>query len=776
MASAGPFAGTIGRTYRKSEPWWPPRPEDAHGPRPNVLIVLLDDTGFAHLGCYGSAIETPHVDALATNGLRYSNFHVTPLCSPTRAALLTGRNHHSVGMGKLSSYNDAGFPSMRGRISEHAATLAEMLQSTGYATFALGKWHLAPFGATSAAGPYDDWPLRRGFDRYYGFFPGQTDQFYPELMHDNHPVDPPASPEDGYHLTEDLVDRAIGFLRDKQSLRPRQSFFMYFALGATHEPHQAPQAYRDKYRGRFDAGWDIERAACYQRQLASGIIPPKTVLAPRNPGVTAWDAIPANERRFMARLQEAFAAYLDHTDVQIGRLVDYLRESGQLDDTIVIVLADNGASQGGGPTGIMRAGPDARGATNDGRVAGEANTANPRPLVVDDVDRVDLDEIGGPRSHADIPWGWAQVGNTPLRWYKGDVHGGGVRVPLIVHWPARINAPGIRHQFHYVNDVVPTVLELIGVEPPARYRGVDQMPVSGTGFAYTFDQPDGASRKPAQYFEMSGHRGIWDEGWKAVTRHARGAPFSDDEWELYHVAQDFSETTNLAAAEPDRLRDMIDRWWVEAGRHGALPLDDRAFVPAASRQPGAATGPARFHFTPPISHLPYSATPPWNTGAWTLTAAIDRPDSSAEGVIVAMGSIINGVSLYVQGNRLQLDYNVRTQITSCRSITELPPGEITVGARLSADREGGGQMTLTVEGQDAGTIQIPELASRTIHQRRGGMSIGLDRLSPVSDRYDAPFPFSATIHSVDLEITPFARAGGGPTAAQNPSPQSGEAR
>ena len=772
MASTERFEGKIGRTYRESEPWWSPRPEDAEGERPNVVIVLLDDTGFAHLGCYGSTIDTPNIDALAANGLRFSNFHVTPLCSPTRAALLTGRNPHSVGMGKISSFNDAGYPGMRGRISNHAATIAEMLQSDGYATYALGKWHLAPFEATSPAGPYDDWPLQRGFDRYYGFFPGQTDQFYPELTYDNHPVDPPARPEEGYHVTEDLADHAISFLRDKQSHRPRQPFFMYFATGAMHEPHQAPQAYLDKYRGRFDAGWDVLREEWYQRQLASGLIPPDTTLAPRNPGVQPWDSLPANERRFMARLQEAFAGFLEHTDAQIGRLIEYLELSRQLDDTIVMVLADNGTSQGGGPTGIMRAGPDARGATNDGRVAGEVNPANPRTLVVDDVDRVDLDEIGGPRSHADIPWGWAQVGNTPLRWYKGDVHGGGVRVPLIVHWPARITVPGIRQQFHYVNDVVPTVLELTGVEAPGTYRGVGQMPVSGTGFAYTFDDPEAASRKPAQYFEMSGHRAIWDDGWKAVTRHSRGAPFSDDEWELYHLADDFSESRNLAGREPERLRELIDRWWVEASRHGALPLDDRAFVPAESRRRGGG-GPTRYRFTPPLSHLPYSATPPWNAGDWTLTADIERENGAQEGVIVAMGGIINGVSLFVRGNRLHVDYNVRTAITRARSSLELPPGRISVGARLQAEPDGGGTLTLFVGDAAVGETRIPELAGRTIHQRRGGGSFGLDRLSPVSDSYEAPFPFSGTIHVVEMEITPFARAAG---ALAQAGAQSGDSR
>ena len=372
MRASERFEGTIGRTYKESEPWWPPLPEDEHGERPNVLVVLFDDTGFAHFGCYGSTIDTPNIDALAADGLRFSNFHVTPLCSPTRASLLTGRNHHAVGMRTVANYHDGGFPNMRGSVSRHAGTMAEILQGQGYATYVLGKWHLNPAEESSAAGPFDNWPLQRGFDRFYGFLPGATDQFYPELTCDNHHIDPPKAPEQGYHVSEDLVDQAIGFLRDKRSNRPRQPFFMYFSLGAMHEPHQAPRPYVEKYRGRFDGGWDAVRQTYFERQQASGILPPGTELAPRNPGVVPWDDVPANEQRFGVRLQEAFAGFLDHTDAQIGRLIDYLREVGELDNTILVLTADNGTSQMGGPTGLMHAGMSSgRSASNDGRMVAE---------------------------------------------------------------------------------------------------------------------------------------------------------------------------------------------------------------------------------------------------------------------------------------------------------------------------------------------------------------------------------------------------------------------
>ena len=342
MTTSDHFQGTIGRTFRDSEPWWPPL-QTAPQDRPNVLIILFDDLGFAHLNCYGSTIETPNINRLAAGGLRFTNFHVTPLCSPTRASLLTGRNHHTVGMRSVTQF-DSGFPNMRGSIPRSAATMAEVLRDENYATFAIGKWHLTPVDAMGQAGPFHEWPLQRGFDRYYGFLSGETDQFYPELVYDNHLIDPPRRPEAGYHLTEDLADHAIGFLRDHQSIYPQQPFFLYFALGATHAPHQAPQEYIEKYRGKFDAGWDQIRQQWYARQLELGIIPEGTELAPRNRGVEAWDDMSDNARNFAVALQEAFAGFLEHTDAQLGRLFSFLETSGQLDNTIVLLLADNGAS------------------------------------------------------------------------------------------------------------------------------------------------------------------------------------------------------------------------------------------------------------------------------------------------------------------------------------------------------------------------------------------------------------------------------------------------
>ena len=413
-----------------------------------MVFILLDDTGFADFGCYGSIIETPNFDRLAAGGVRYRNFHTTALCSPTRACLLTGRNHHSVGMRGLSNFN-TGFPNCRGRISSDTATIAEMLRDNGYNTFCTGKWHLAPMDETSVAGPFDNWPLQRGFDRYYGFLQGETHQFYPELYCDNHPVDPPRTPEEGYHVTEDIVDMSIRFVGDQKSVVPEKPFFLYMAFGATHSPHHAPKEYIEKYNGRFDQGWDRIREEYYAKQKASGMVPENTDLAPRNEGVRPWDDLNEDEKRLLLRYQEAYAGMLDHTDHHVGRFIDFLEEIGEFDNTLIFLLADNGASGSGGPTGVL-------------------DTIRGFNLIPDNFEEslARIDELGGPKTNNNYPMGWAQAGNTPLKRYKRFTHGGGIRDPLIVHWPKGIkDRDGIRGQFHHVNDIVPTVLDVLGFLP-----------------------------------------------------------------------------------------------------------------------------------------------------------------------------------------------------------------------------------------------------------------------------------------------------------------------
>ena len=736
---ASTFRGRIGVTYKDSEPDWPP--PTPLGDRPNVLVILLDDTGFGNLGCYGSAIDTPNMDALAADGLRYNNFHVTPLCSPTRASVLTGRNHHAVGISTVTVFGDNGFPNQRCRVTRHAATLGEMLGEEGFATFALGKWHINPKDHCSAAGPHDEWPLQRGFHRFYGFLPGATDQFNPELTYDNHPALPPKSADAGYHLTEDLVDHAIEFVNDLKAVRPETPFFMYFATGAMHYPHQAPKAYIDKYRGRFDEGWDVFRQRYFERQIELGIIPRGTRLPPSNPGVKPWEELGANERRFVCRLQETWAGFLDHTDAQIGRLIEHLRAIGQLDNTLVMLTADNGTSQNGGPYGVMNAGPSGRrNATASGQTLG-ATLGRPEPEEDFDAIQEKLEDIGGPKSNGDIPWGWSQVGNTPLRWYKQNTHGGGIHVPMIVRYPPAIEDPGsIRNQFHYATDIAPTILEVVDVEPRASYRGYDQMPIAGTSFAYSFGDGDCATRKPVQYFEMMGNRGLWFDGWKAVTKHEYNDDYGSEKWELYHLDQDFSESNDLAESEPDRLQRMIELWWLEAGRNGVLPLDDRF---GSGRPP---TGSQPVQFVPPMAHVPRAQSPVLR-GNWSLTADVEVLDEQTEGVIYAQGSFLDGISLFVQHGALGFAHATLGELTVGRSETMLPRGRITVGVEVERGNDDSGTVSLVTEGRKVASIGIQDV-SRMAKMR--GVDVGRDPLATVTDLYPAPFEFTGVIHSVEL--------------------------
>ncbi|MGD0881784.1 MAG: arylsulfatase [Acidimicrobiales bacterium] len=738
MQQYEPFDGVIARTQRESTPSWPvpPHPGD-HAP--DIVVILLDDTGFSHLGCYGSNLTTPNIDALAARGVRYSNFHVTPLCSPTRAALLTGRNHHTVGMRALSNF-DSGYPHMRGHITNHATTMAEVLRDDGYATFALGKWHLCGMENASAAGPYDQWPCQRGFDRFYGFLEGETDQFSPELVYDNHSIEPPASPAEGYHLSKDLVDHAIGFIHDSVSIRPDRPFFAYLAFGAMHAPHQAPAEYLERYRGAFDDGWDVAREQWFARQIAMGLLPPDTVLAPRNPGVEPWDSLPVNQKRLACRLQEAFAAFLEHTDAQIGRLVADLDALGRLDNTVIMLLSDNGASQEGGPFGVMH----------------EMKYFN---LMVETPDEAvqRIDDIGGPHSHANYPWGWAQAGNTPFKWYKQNTHEGGVHVPLIVHWPAHItDGGGIRDQFHHVNDIVPTIYDILGITEPDVYRGYEQLPVSGTSMRYTFESPGAPTTKLRQYYEMFGHRAIIADGWKAVTRHTPGVPFDDDAWELYHYDVDRSECDDLAAAMPDKLAELVALWWEEAEDQGVLPLDDRSIELFFTRYRDRSVHPLdrRYTYYPPIAPLPAQVAPAMGGRGFDMAATVDRP-AGAQGVLFATGTQNSGLSLFVQGDRLVFDYNCFDDHHVLESAVAVPEGPSVLAVHFR--REGSaGAATLSIDGVPCGQMTVP-FAMSIISSV--GPSIGYDHGSTVSGRYSGRFPFEGTLYKVEVEVV---RSGGVP--------------
>jgi arylsulfatase len=747
MSTAAGPEGRIGRTHLESEPHFnePAHPGDD---APNVVLILLDDTGFAQLGCYGSDIDTANIDALATGGVQFTNFHVTPLCSPTRASLLTGRSQHAVGMRSVSNFR-TGFANQLGHISNHAATLAEVLRDHGYATFCAGKWHLAPMEWCSAAGPFDQWPLGRGFDRFYGFLEGETDQFHPELVCDNHIISPPGGPDDGYHLSEDLVDQALGMVADSVGVRPDRPWLLYLPFGATHAPHQAPAEYLDKYRGRFDDGWDVVRERWYRRQIERGIIPADTELAPRNPGVEAWEDLGENHQRLACRLQEAFAAFLDHTDDQIGRLLAGLeRLSATRTDvpdrtTVVMLLADNGASQEGGPFGVMH----------------EMKFFN-GILETPDKAIERIDDIGGPHSHTNYPWGWAQCGNTPFKWYKQNTHEGGVHVPLIISAPGIIPSDQngtLRHQFINVADITPTLYDLIGVSAPDTHRGLEQLPVTGHSFVDALANPDAPATNTLQYFEMTGSRALVSGEWKAVCRHQPGADYDAEDrvdgsgaWELYHLGTDFSECHDLAAAQPERLAGLIDLWWAEARRHGVLPLDDRMveLFGARFRDHSPHRPSRRYVYRPPMSPLPGQAAAAIGGRSFDLTARLER-HSDDEGVLFATGTENSGISVFIQDDRLVVDYNAFDAHTVIESQIPVPDRATEITARFRRRSGSTGRVDLVIDGQAAGGADLGLYMTMISSV---GPSIGSDHGSAVSARYRAPFAFSGTLHEVVIEL------------------------
>jgi arylsulfatase A-like enzyme len=684
------FRGVIGRTIRDSTPSWPEAVRAPAG-APNIVVILLDDVGFADLGPFGSEIPTPHIDRLAAGGLRYVDFHVTSMCSPTRACLLTGRNAHAVGMGIIAEWS-TGFPGYRGRISRRAATLAEILRDHAYNTLAVGKWHLTPLPEATAAGPYDAWPTGRGFERWYGFHGAMTDQWHPELFADQSAVDPPPRPD--YHLSEDLADRAIACVRDQQSVAPEKPFFLYLAFGACHWAHQVPASYIARHRGRYDVGWDRIRAARLARQKTLGIVPPDTALAPRNPGVEAWDRLSADERRVCARLQEIYAAFLEHTDAQIGRVLDFLRSIGRLDDTLVMLLSDNGASPEGGPLGSVNA---------------RRHLGYEPDTLADLLDA--LDRLGSEHALNHYPTGWAQASNTPLKWYKKDTHGGGIRSPLVVHWPARIRDGGsLRRQYHHVIDIVPTVLEILGIEAPTVYQGVAQLPVHGVSLAYTFDVPGAPTRKVTQHYELLGDRALWHRGWKAVARHDKGADFEQDRWELYHTDADFSECEDLAA----RTR-------------------------------------TTYVYYPGMARVDRLSAPNVTDRSWSIAAEVEIPPAGAEGVLLAVGNRFAGYVLYVKDGRLVHEYVYREgvghRVVSDRPV---PAGRTTLGFAFEKTGPRRGRGTLLIDGRPAGTMEIPK--TWPLHATSSGVHCGRDGSVPVSETYRSPFPFTGAIARIVVEL------------------------
>jgi len=739
------FGGVIGPSWRESTAWWPPEPTPPEH-APNVVMIVLDDVGYAQLGCYGSDIATPNIDRLALGGVRFANFHTTALCSPTRSCLLTGRNHHSNGMARVADLA-VGFPGYCGRIPRRNGFLSETLAANGYAPVAVGKWHLTPEDETHAAAPRDSWPVGRGFQRWYGFHGGETHQFVPNLFQDNHAVLPPSTPEQGYHLSEDLAERAIRYLGEIRSVEPDQPFFLYFATGACHSPHHAPAEWIDQYRGQFDGGWDAWREATFARQHAMGLLPDGTQLSARPPWVPAWADLEPEDQAVAARFMECFAGFLSHADAQIGQVLGFIDDLGERENTIVVVVSDNGASAEGGE----------RGSINDSRLW-NGNPAGRREL------RERVDEIGTSTAHNNYPWGWTMAGNTPFRRWKREVHEGGVADPCIVHWPRGVDARGeIRHQFTHAIDVLPTILDLIGVDPPEDLGGVAQSPIEGTSFAPALRSPDAAEHHTTQYFEMLGSRGIYHDGWKAVTFKPLGrmyddgidpdAPFDDDVWELFHVAEDFSECNDLAEQEPERLAALVDLWWEEARRYQVLPLDNRPIAALlAPRRPFDSRD--RYVFWPYGSPIPENATVNVRNRNHTITAEVDLPEvGTAEGVLLAIGTTLGGWSLHLIGGRLRYVHNFvgkdRFEVTSD---VVVPAGEHVLGFSFNSNGDFSGVGRLLVDGATVGEAEIPTTTPVRYSISGAGLTCGWEQGPPVGEGYPAPFRFTGTLRRVVVEV------------------------
>jgi arylsulfatase len=716
--------------------------------RPNVIVVVLDDIGFGQFGCYGSSIETPAIDALATEGLRYTNFHTTGICSSTRASLLVGRNHHAVGIGTVIDFAN-GQPGYTGRLPPDARTLAEVLRDEGYGTYCVGKWHLAAPGEQSAAGPYDTWPRGRGFDRFYGFLGGATSQWEPDLCEDESFVRPPRTPAEGYHLSEDLVDHAIAMVEDHRRSADDRPWFLWLAFGAGHDPHHVARQHIEPYRGRFDHGWDSERSRVFARQQRDAIVPAGALLPPRNPGMHAWNELDADRQRLFARMQEVFAGFLTHTDLQIGRLVAHLREADALDDTLVVVVSDNGASAEGGADGLVGTSNPmfvaqlvTEAVATDGipdRVVAQMrfdDEGYPVYLAEDVAAMLEhLDEMGGPGTHGHYPQGWAAAGNTPYRRYKGNMHYGGTKDPFVVRFPRAIPDPGgLRTQFHHAVDIYPTVLAVAGVDPGAGRTGTRR--VDGVDMTYSFAAPGAPSPRGTQYFAMYGHRGLYHEGWKAVTYHDRGTSYDDDVWELYDTTSDPTEAHDLADAMPEKVADLVERWYGEAARNQVLPLDDAPVLDIRF-----SPGPRSLYDYPEVRALSGFARPDLLTTSFRVHVDVRMTDRDA-GVLIANGTSASGQVLHVRDRKVTFEWwsgRQRLEITG-----DVDGRTRTVG--VIVDRAGN-RVALLVDGDEVDASALPAPLST---EEIGTMDLGRDPAPRVSDAYDDDFAFSGVIARVRI--------------------------
>jgi arylsulfatase A-like enzyme len=692
-------------------------------------------------------VATPNIDELASAGVVYNNFHVNSMCSPTRAALLTGRNHHAVGVGSIMELA-SGFPGYNGRIPKEAAMLPAVLGSQGYTALAIGKWHLTPVEDITPIGPFDLWPLGQGFGRYYGFMGAEVDQYRPELYCDNHALAGPATRPGGrYHLSEDLVDHAIAWIAEHGAVAPRRPFFCYLALGAMHQPHQVWPEWSDSYRGAFSDGWDVVRRQNLERQKRLGVVPPGTLLPPRNPGVPSWADLSGPERRLCERQAEVYAGFLSHTDHQLGRLVEELRRQDALADTLLMVLSDNGATGEGGPLGTRSPVPAENGMPDgtDTKVAAVA-------------------EWGLPSTSPCYAAGWAMAGNTPNRWYKQFTHEGGTRAPLIVHWPAGSTEPGrLRTQFHHVVDIVPTVLEVARITLPAELSGYTQRPLDGTSFAYTFRSVGEPTRKRLQYFEMVGHRAMWADGWKAVALHwssrvlqfvpsppeqLHDGDFEADRWELYHLDQDFSEFQDLARDDPERLSELVRLWWAEARRNQVLPLSDQL---ARQERPEAIFERRREYVYRGPVRLPEAASPDLHDRSHSIIVMLEVPPAGAEGIVVSDGGPEGGYALVVRAGRAHYVANLLGRhIGVVTSEQALSAGTVCVRVEVDVPSPGRALVTMAVDGVSGAHVAMAGANPVSYDVRGRGLRIG-SGLAGVWPSYAPSVDFTGGI--IEVRIT-----------------------
>jgi len=727
------FKGKIAKRYEDSVEWWPAPIEPPAG-APNVIIFLLDDTGFAQIGSFGGLIETPVIDQLANDGLRYNNFHTTALCSPSRASLMAGRNPHSIGLGS-HALTAMGFPGYNAMMPPTAKSVANYLEEAGYINYALGKWDHTPLYEVSQVGPFDRWPSGEGFQHAYTFMAADVHQFVPVMWNDHSP-EPYRKSE---HLDKDLADRAIEWITGHKSIKSQIPFMMLWASGSMHSPHHTPPEYLEKYKGKFDMGWDAAREQIFAQQKKLGVVPANTKLSERIPEIPAWDSLGADEKKLYARQMEVFAAQLEHVDHQIGRVVETLRRIGELDNTLIFVTSDNGASGEGGLAGTF----------NETYVLNGLQT----PF---DANMRHYDSWGDATSYPHYHAGWAMAGNTPFKYFKQSEHRGGQHDAMVVHWPEGIQAKGeVRSQYHHITDVAPTILEAAGVVMPEEIHGVEQQPLDGVSMAYSFDAAEAPNRKQRQYYEMFGNRAIWVDGWKAVTLHANRMPwelavvlpFDQDEWELYNVEEDFSESTNLAAKHPEKLAKLQKIFDEEAWKYNVYPLYDDMIKRVASQQDRLFGDQKEFvYFHPGAFRIAEKASVPVKNRSHDIVTNLDLTGKE-EGVIVAVGGMTGGFTMFIQDGRLYYVYNYLDGVYYTLKSSKLPKGKTELKFVFTKTGEFAGTGELYVNGDKVDQAEMPKMHIST-YSLAETFDVGRDTGTQVSKLYRDPFPFRGDLDRV----------------------------